>query len=108
MIDVGFLEALKGRRLRIVPAAARLTSEGAVFADGSEEPFDAIVAATGYRSSLPLLVDAPGAVRDDGLPAALQPLPGLYFVGFRESVRGQLLEASREARAAARDIDRRR
>jgi cation diffusion facilitator CzcD-associated flavoprotein CzcO len=104
VIDVGFLAALKARRLRIVPAVTRLTPHGAAFADGSEEPFDAIVAATGYGSSLPALIDAPGAVRSDGLPSALSPLPGLSFVGFRESVRGQLFEANREARRVAAEL----
>jgi cation diffusion facilitator CzcD-associated flavoprotein CzcO len=107
VIDVGFLAALKGGRLRVVPAVARLTQQGAVFADGSEEPFDAIVAATGYASSLAALVEAPGVVREDGLPSALAPLPGLYFVGFRESVRGQLFEANREARSVAAELSAR-
>jgi len=101
VIDVGFLDALKSRRLRIVPAVARLSRECAIFVDGSEEPFDAIVAATGYRCSLPGLIDAPGALTESGHPRSLSPVPGLYFGGFRESVRGQLFEANREARSVA-------
>jgi cation diffusion facilitator CzcD-associated flavoprotein CzcO len=107
VIDVGFLAALRGRRLRIVPSVARLTRDGAAFSDGSEEPFDAIVAATGYRSSLPSLVHVPGALVADGRPSSLSPRPGLFFVGFRESVRGQLFEAKREARRVAAEIARR-
>lgn len=104
VIDVGFLDALRARKLRIVPALTALTPEGAVFADETQESFDAVVAATGYRSGLDELVDAPGALTDDGQPRSLSPLPGLAFVGFRESVRGQLYEANREARAVARDF----
>jgi putative flavoprotein involved in K+ transport len=104
VIDAGFLDALHGRRLRIVPAVARLSAEGAVFADGSAEAYDVIVAATGYRPTLPSLLDAPGALTEAGNPRSRSPLEGLYFVGFRESVRGQLFEANREARSVARDV----
>jgi putative flavoprotein involved in K+ transport len=104
VIDAGFLDALRGRRLQIVPAVARLTAEGAVFADGSAATYDAIVAATGYRPTLPSLLDAPGALTEAGYPSSRSPLKGLYFVGFRESVRGQLFEANREARSVAREV----
>jgi cation diffusion facilitator CzcD-associated flavoprotein CzcO len=104
VIDVAFLDALRAQRMRIVPAVTRLTSDGAVFADGSQEGFDAVVSATGYRSSLSGLIDVPGAVTEDGLPRSRSHLSGLSFVGFRESVRGQLFEARREARVVAGDI----
>jgi putative flavoprotein involved in K+ transport len=107
VIDAGFLDALRGRRLQIVPAVARLNAEGAVLADGRAEAYDAIVAATGYRPTLPSLLDAPGALTEAGYPRSRSPLKGLYFVGFRESVRGQLFEANREARSVAREVAQR-
>jgi putative flavoprotein involved in K+ transport len=107
VIDAGFLDALRGGRLRIVAAVTRLTAEGAVFADGSAEAYDVIVAATGYRPTLPSLLDAPGALTEAGYPKSRSPLDGLYFVGFRESVRGQLFEANREARSVAREVAQR-
>jgi cation diffusion facilitator CzcD-associated flavoprotein CzcO len=108
VIDVGFLAALRARKLRIVPAVSKLTEAGVVLENGEEEAFDAIVAATGYATSLAGLVDAPAALTAHGDPRSLSPVDGLYFVGFTESIRGQLFEANREARAVARDLSRRR
>lgn len=104
VIDVGFLAALRARKLRIVPAVGELTEAGVVLENGGEEEFDAIVAATGYATSLARLVDVPGALTAHGHPRSLSPVDGLYFVGFEESIRGQLFEANREARKVARAL----
>src|SRR4051812_14185870 len=48
LIDVGFVSAVKRELVRIRPALARLTESEAVFADGSSEPFDVVIAATGF------------------------------------------------------------
>ena len=101
VIDAGFLAALRAERLRIVPAVVAVTRNGVVLENGVEERFDVIVAATGYRTSLRDLVDVPNVLTGDGLPRSTSPRVGLYFVGFRESVRGQLFEASREAQWVA-------
>jgi cation diffusion facilitator CzcD-associated flavoprotein CzcO len=106
VIDAGFLEALRGGKLRVVPAVARLTRDAALFVDGSSEQFDAVVMATGYRPALASLIDAPAALTTDGYPRSRSPLPGLSFIGFRDSVRGQLFEASREARRLADELSR--
>jgi hypothetical protein len=39
--------------LQVVPAIDHLTSDGAQFADGQVQQFDAIILATGYRSNVP-------------------------------------------------------
>ncbi len=39
--------------LQVVPAIDHLTSNGAQFADGQVQQFDAIILATGYRSNVP-------------------------------------------------------
>ncbi len=39
--------------LQVVPAIDHLTSNGAQFADGQVQEFDAIILATGYRSNVP-------------------------------------------------------
>jgi cation diffusion facilitator CzcD-associated flavoprotein CzcO len=88
VIDVGFLDALIRGRIRVRPAVTRLTPTGAVFADGTEEPFDAVVAATGYRTAE--LADASA--------------PGVFRIGYRESVRGALFEINRDSRTLAREI----
>jgi cation diffusion facilitator CzcD-associated flavoprotein CzcO len=110
LIDTGFVAALKAGRLTVRPALERLTADGAVFADGSREPFDAIVAATGFMTGLESLLDVPGVLDDRGEPrgASGEPTaqPGLYFVGFTHSLRGHLFEANRASRRLARHVER--
>jgi len=110
LIDVGFVDALKKGRVTVRAAVERLTPSGAVFADGTSEAFDAIIAATGFSSSLASLVDVPGALDEaseprggSGEPTAY---PGLYFIGFMHSLRGHLFEANRASRRLARNVER--
>ena len=107
VIDVGFLRELRARRIHVRPDVARFEPGGIVFADGREEPFDAVVAATGFTTGLDELIDAPGGLDEHGLPREMHPPahPGLYFMGFVETVRGQLFEANREARRLARAVE---
>jgi cation diffusion facilitator CzcD-associated flavoprotein CzcO len=108
VIDVGFLRELKAGRIHVRPSVARLTPTGVVFADGMEEPFDVVVAATGFSSALGELLKAPGAVDPAGRPRFRSgrptPYPGLYFIGFDETTRGVLFEANRDSRRLAREI----
>lgn len=110
LIDVGFVAALKQGRVVARPALARLTAAGAIFADQSEEPFDSIVAATGFTTGLRSIVDASEVLdaRDEPLTRAGDPTsrPGLYFVGFTHSLRGHLFEANRASRRLARNVAR--
>jgi putative flavoprotein involved in K+ transport len=110
LIDVGFVDALKRGRVKVKPALERLTPDGAVFADGTSEPFDAIIAATGFTTGLESLIDAPGALDDFGEPhgPSGEPTthPGLYFIGFVHSLRGHLFEANRASRRLARNVGR--
>jgi putative flavoprotein involved in K+ transport len=107
VIDVGFLRELRARRIHVRPDVARLEPGRVVFVNGRDEPFDAIVAATGFTTGLDQLVEAPGALDEHGLPREMHPPAhgGLYFMGFVETVRGQLFEANREARRLARAVE---
>jgi cation diffusion facilitator CzcD-associated flavoprotein CzcO len=109
LIDVGFVEGLKQGRVMVRPALQRLTPTDAVFADGRSEPFDTIVAATGFTTGLASLVEAPDAIDDVGEPLGVsgEPTvnPGLYFVGFTHSLRGHLFEANRASRRLARNVE---
>lgn len=108
VIDVGFLEKLKGLEITVRPDVERLTATGAAFSDGGEEDFDAIVAATGFDSGLASLLDVDDVIRDDGRPRFRSGRPtshaGLYFIGFDETVRGVLFEANRDSKRLARFI----
>jgi cation diffusion facilitator CzcD-associated flavoprotein CzcO len=108
LIDTGFVAALKAGRVAVRPAVERLTRDGPVFADGRSERFDAIIAATGFTTGLESLVDVPGVLDDRGEPRAAASgstaHPGLYFIGFTHSLRGQLFEINRASRRLARRV----
>ena len=107
VIDVGFLRQLRARRVEILPAVKRLTDREVVFADGRSETFDAVVAATGFRNALADLVELDGEPVRAPAGAAPARLPhGLYVIGLRETVRGDLFETRRDSLALARKISR--
>lgn len=110
LIDVGFVDALKRGRVKVRPPLERLTQSGAVFADGTSEPFDAVIAATGFTTGLEALIDVPDALDGLGEPRGTCGEPtahaGLYFVGFTHSLRGHLFEANRASRRLARNVER--
>ena len=72
-------------RIRIKPDVAQLAGDAVRFEDGTEEPFDAIVYATGYDIRFPFL--APDVLSAEGNRIALYQRvvvperPGLYVVG---------------------------
>jgi putative flavoprotein involved in K+ transport len=109
LIDVGLVDALKKKRVTVRPAVEQLTESGAVFADGSQEPFDAVIAATGFSTGLASIVDVPGVLNADGEPIGTSgsptTQPGLYFVGFTHSLRGHLFETNLAARRLARHVE---
>jgi hypothetical protein len=110
LIDVGFVAALKRRAIAITPAVTALTAGGAIFANGTTAPFDAVVAATGFASGLAPLLDADGVLDEAGEPIGPAGRPtarrGLYFIGFTHSLRGHLFEANRASRRLARHVER--
>jgi cation diffusion facilitator CzcD-associated flavoprotein CzcO len=110
VIDVGFVAALKERKVDIRPALARLTATGAVFDDGSTEPFDAIIAATGFSTGLHELLEAKEVLNDSDEPVERsgEPTarPGMFFIGYTHSLRGHLFEANLASRRLARNVER--
>jgi cation diffusion facilitator CzcD-associated flavoprotein CzcO len=110
LIDVGFVAALKRGLIRIRPAVTALTARGAIVADGTDEPCDAIVAATGFTTGLGALLEAPDVLDEAGEPRSgsgePSARPGLFFIGFIHSLRGHLFEANRDARRLARHVER--
>jgi putative flavoprotein involved in K+ transport len=110
LIDIGFVDALKRGRITLRPALERLTPTGAVFADGTSDAFDAIIAATGYATGLESLIEAPEVLDDEGEPRQRSGDPtshaGLYFIGFVHSLRGHLFEANLASRRLARHVQR--
>ncbi len=109
VIDVGFVSALKKRMVRIRPALASLTATHAVFEDGSAEPFDAIIAATGFSTGLNDLLETKDVLdgSDEPIGPSGEPTsrPGLFFMGYAHSLRGQLFEANLASRRLARNVE---
>jgi putative flavoprotein involved in K+ transport len=110
VIDVGFVSALKEGRVEIRPALTRLSATGAVFEDGETEPFDAIIAATGFSTGLHELLDAKEVLNDSDEPVEQsgEPTarPGMFFTGYTHSLRGHLFEANLASRRLARNVER--
>jgi putative flavoprotein involved in K+ transport len=107
LIDVGFVAAVKRGIVDVRPAVARLKESGAVYTDGVEEPFDAIIAATGFTPGLRDLLDVDGVLTKSGEPigaSGTPARPGLYFIGFTHSLRGHLFEANRASHRLAKNV----
>jgi len=107
LIDAGTIAQIRAGHIAVRPGIQGFTSEGVRFDDGSEEPFDAVVAATGYS---PALAQTLGALADlcapTGLTAdgAIHPPPGLHLCGFTVSTRGMLNQIRHDAQAITRTI----
>lgn len=107
VLDVGTLSKIKNGQIKVVPAVKRLTDKGVEYTDGKQESFDAIILATGYKSTVASwLKEGEFFNKEDGFPKI--PFPdswkgknGLYATGF--SKRG-LLGTSIEAKRIAEDI----
>jgi cation diffusion facilitator CzcD-associated flavoprotein CzcO len=106
VVDREILDAVKQRRIEIVPGVRALDTAAAELDDGSRVTPDAIVAATGYRCGLDLLVGLLGVLDERGVPRVIgdaAAAPGLRFLGFAP-VPGQIRRVSAEASNAARAI----
>src|SRR5262245_17379862 len=110
VIDVGFVSVLKRGLVHIRPALTGLAPDGAVFADGSTEAFDTIIAATGFDTGLDRLVEAEGALDGAHEPSDLSgesaAHPGLFFMGYVHSLRGHMYETNLASQRLAGVIER--
>ncbi len=111
---IGFklVDAIREGRVRLRGALERFTPSGVRFQDGSEEAFDDVILATGFRAALgPLegLVtrDERGFARRNGRVASAEH-PDLYFVGHFYDGTGGLYNISRDAPTIAEHIVRTR
>ena len=109
VIDAGFVEQLKQGRIQVQKNILSFDEMGVVYADGSREAVDVIVAATGFKTGLDKLLKVADVIDDKGQPIFRSgrptSAPGLYFVGFDETVRGHLYEINRESRRLAVEVE---
>jgi putative flavoprotein involved in K+ transport len=108
-MDEGFVAHLKAGRLTIVPEIERLAGSEVVLCGGRRLSPDVVLAATGFRRGLEPLVGHLGVLDAAGLPragsAARTPAaPGLWFIGYRTAIEGNLRLHAIEARRIARAV----
>ena len=109
ILDVGFVDAVRKRRVEIVAAVDRVEDGVVVLADRSRVSVDAVIAATGFRPGLEPLVGHLGVLDELGRPLVhggeTHPdAPGLWFAALQPSLGGLLREAAKDAKRVAAAI----
>jgi putative flavoprotein involved in K+ transport len=109
LIDMGFVDAVKSRRVSVVPAVTGFDGDKVLLADGTPTTADVVIAATGYRRGLEPLVGHLGVLGDDGRPMVRGPhthpgAPNLWFTGFTNPISGMFRELGLDARRIARAV----
>ena len=108
LIGFHLVDAIRAGTIRLKGGVAELTPGGARFDDRTEDPFDDVILATGYRAALGVLgqlirTDGCGfAVRHGRVVSADQ--PNLYFVGHNYDTRGALRNIAQDSRLVGRLI----
>ena len=109
ILDRGFVEMVRARRIEIVPAVEAIDGSS-VSLSGAVEMFpDVVIAATGYRTGMEPLVGHLGVLDGRGRPvvngAVTHPnAEGLFFVGYLPVLSGAIREAGRMASKIARAV----
>jgi len=100
-------DAIRSGTVTLRSEVAGFAGDRVRFRNGSEEPFDVVLLATGYRPVLGFLeglvrLDADGFPGRDGVRSLDQ--PGLYFVGHAYGPTGAIHMIRRDAPRAAREV----
>jgi hypothetical protein len=108
MLDIGTIDMVKKGKIRVLPAIQEILPDRVRFVNSVVHPFEAIILATGYSSGLEQVIKGFESIADArGRPNRFgeeTPIPGLYFVGFRNPPTGALREIALEAPGVARSI----
>jgi putative flavoprotein involved in K+ transport len=105
LIGFHLVDAIRSGKVQVRGAIMELTETGVRFADGTAEPFDEVILATGFTAAIGPLggrvrTDAKGfALRTDRVTSADQ--PNLYFVGHTYDATGGLYNIAKDAAIAA-------
>ena len=107
--DDGFVDSVKKGRIEIVAAVEGFDGDDVLLADGSRIQPDAVIAATGYRRGLEPLVGHLGVLDEKGTPLVTggrqhAAAPGLFFIGYRTELSGQMRLMRFDARSIARAL----
>jgi cation diffusion facilitator CzcD-associated flavoprotein CzcO len=105
LLDIGTMARIRDGSIQVRGGIDRFTPDGVIFSDRSEQQFDAVILATGFRPDLrKLLPDAAGVLSEDGKPLVTGRAtsePGLYFCGLIATATGQFREMGLEAKRIA-------
>jgi putative flavoprotein involved in K+ transport len=107
--DVGFIGAVRSRKVTPVAAVTGFDGDKVLLADGSAVTANAVIAATGYRRGLENMVGHLGVLGERGMPkvhGGPPAAPGLFFLGYTVSLRGMLRDIAAEARRLAPAVAR--
>jgi len=105
LIGFQLADLLRAGTIRLKGGVVDFTTGGVRFSDDSEQPFDSVILATGYRAAVGMLHglihldDCGFALRRNKVVSVDQ--PGLYFVGHNYDIRGGLFNIGRDGRLAA-------
>ncbi|MCI5080698.1 MAG: NAD(P)/FAD-dependent oxidoreductase [Saprospiraceae bacterium] len=95
VIDVGTLEQIKKGHIKVLPGIDRFTTEGVLFKNGEELPFDAIILATGYRPGIQDYFEHTDQLLDENeAPRQLigkGDFENVYFIGYDNYTPGGIL-----------------
>ncbi|PDT21244.1 flavin-containing monooxygenase [Rhizobium hidalgonense] len=109
--DDGAVKAIKAGTIRVVPDVQWFDEDHVYFKDGRSCSPDIVISATGYAPDLDRMVgsldllDKQGRTLINGAQQ-LSHLPGLYFIGMRASIIGDIGSAKAQGHAIARAIRR--
>jgi cation diffusion facilitator CzcD-associated flavoprotein CzcO len=106
MIGFRLVDAIRAGKVKVRGGIESFTAAGVTFTDGSEEAFDDVILATGFRAAvgfLPVSTDRRGfALRRDRVTSSEH--PDLYFVGHNYDSTGALFNIRRDSRLVAKAI----
>jgi putative flavoprotein involved in K+ transport len=107
--DDGFVALLRSGRIEVVAAVQGFEGADVLLGDGRRIRPNAVIAATGYRRGLEPLVGHLGVLGSDGTPAVHAGVqhpnaPGLFFIGYRMTMAGQMPTMRADARAIGRAV----
>ena len=107
LIDLGTVRAIREGKIKIRPGIREFKKTSIVFENGTEEEFDSVIFATGYKSGIDGLFKKPHKYfNDKGIPAikGSESDRGLYFLGFHNHITGFLRYINIESGKILSDI----
>ncbi len=103
LIDVGTVRAIKRGHIKVVPRVESFVTEGVLFTDGTSSSFDAVLFATGFKPSAPVVIKQ-GLNQTNQVGQAGATHPRLFTCGFEVAATGMLNQIGLEARRIAAEI----